>query len=51
MADVVTIAGSPSIPSRSAVLLAHIRTLLTTLFFTYGSTRLLRLDRPLPGGF
>lgn len=28
MADVITIAGSPSIPSRSGVLLAHIRTLL-----------------------
>lgn len=25
--------------------------LRTTIFFTYGSTRLLRLDRPLPGGF
>jgi len=23
----------------------------TTVFFTYGTTRLLRLDRPLPGGF
>jgi len=23
----------------------------TTMFLTYGSTRLQRLDRPLPGGF